>query len=144
MTAFYEMSKFCSKVIIISIFEIYLSWIFAQKWNFRIAHFWANISIKPPIFKISQKYSLTSFAHMLWISGKYFSSFEPKLYWDILKLHFCLEIYERPYQIFEIEIVITFEGNWILILCKKQWFRLIEIFENKQTSFFDPWPPLHS
>ena len=25
--------------------------------------------------------------------------------------------------------------------CKKQWFRLIEIFENNQISFFDPWPP---
>ena len=55
--------------------------------------------------------------------------------------NFCLKIYERPYQISEIEIVITFEQNLILTFCKKQQFRLIEIFENNQTSFFDPDPP---
>ena len=33
----------------------------------------------------------------------------------------------------------TFERNQILTFSKKQWFRFIEIFENYQTSFFDPW-----
>ena len=62
--------------------------------------------------------------------------------WDILSFNFCLEIYEKSYQISEIETVITFERNQILTFCKKQWFKLIAIFDNNQTSFFDPWPPL--
>ena len=33
---------------------------------------------------------------------------------DILKFHFCLQIYGRSYHISEIEIVITFERNQIL------------------------------
>ena len=84
---------------------------------------------------------------MLLSSGKNFSNFETKLKglnrfaWDIVKLIFCPEIYERSFQISEIEIVITFEWNSILTFCKKQWLRLIEIFKNYQTSFFDSWHP---
>ena len=61
--------------------------------------------------------------------------------WYILKFHFCSEIYERSYQISKIEISVTFERNQILTFCKKQWFKLIEIFKSKQSSFSDPWPP---
>ena len=108
--------------------------------------FWAKTVIKSSFLKILQKNSLTLFPYMLWSSGKNFSNFEQKLRgvnlfaWYTLKIHFCPEIYERSYQISEIEFAITFERNWILTFCKKQWFRLIEIFENNQTSFFDPWP----
>ena len=106
---------------------------FAYFWHF-LAHFETKMSIKSPICKISQKYSLTLFLHMLWSSGENFSHFEQKLNgvnrfaWDILKLHFCPEIYERSYQISEIEIAKIFEQNLILTFCKKQWLRLIEIF----------------
>ena len=60
------------------------------------------------------KNSLTLFPYMLWSSGENFSNFEAKsrglnrFAWDILKFHFCPEIYERSSQIPEMEIVIIF------------------------------------
>ena len=54
---------------------------------------------------------------MAWLSVENFIYFEQKLKgmnrfeWDILKSHFCPQIYERSYQISEIDIVITFERN---------------------------------
>ena len=79
------------------------------------AYFYARISTKLPILKISQKYSLTLFPQMLWSHDENFFHLEPKfqgmngLVGDILNFHFCLESFERSYQISEIEIVMTFE-----------------------------------
>ena len=67
--------------------------------------FFARIGIKPPIFKMSQTYSLTLFPHMLWSSGENFIYFEPKF---VGRESFCVrypkipffpEIYERSNQI---------------------------------------------
>ena len=61
---------------------------------------------------------------------------------DILKFRFCLVI-SISYQISWIEIVITFRWKRTLTSYKKQYFKLIEIPENNQTTFFDPWTSLN-
>ena len=60
----------------------------------------------------------------------------------ILRL-FLLQSYKRYCWISEIEIAIFFEQSRIFAFCKKECFKLIEIFKNNLTSIFDPWTPFY-
>ena len=91
-----------------------------------------------------QTNSLTLFPYIFWFSGKTFSQFKQKmkiLAYTYLKFHFCPQIYNRFYQITDIEIKKTSEQNRILTYCKKQCFKFIELFTDNQTWFFDPDSP---